>query len=71
MDYGYEDFEEDMLYGKSLNEIKEEKGVDVLVECLNVWMDEWGGDVEKDDYLFYDDEDIEVLKEIGFYELIG
>ena len=73
--YNVNDFDIDgSLGGMSINEIIEKNNLSddemiVILKDYKEIMEFEGYGVE--DYLFYEEEDIEVLKRLGFVELIG
>lgn len=71
--YNLREFEIDMMNGMSLVEIEERLGEEVFKSILESYdyMVEVVGDGLNEEYKFYEDEDIEVLKKYDMMGLVG
>jgi hypothetical protein len=70
----FESFEIDMSNGMSLSEIfkgKGEKGVREYLKSYVDYLKKSEREEDMDEFLFYEDEDIEFLKKVRVEELIG
>ena len=71
--YNLREFEIDMMNGMGLVEIEERLGEEVFKSILESYnyMVEVVGDGLNEEYKFYEDEDIEVLKKYDMMGLVG